>query len=119
MCRRAFSSYDAGTIAFEQSTDRFRQSAIPELDRLVALVDACRQGKVRVTGHTDASGNEAANHALSLQRANAVIDYLVVRGIDADRLLSRGAGAGEPVADNSTRYGRSLNRRIEIEFLQP
>ena len=67
-------------------------------------------------GYQDASGNEAWNRQLSLERARAVGDWLVAHGVAADRIVFEGAGSSEPVASNETRYGRSLNRRIDIGF---
>ena len=116
VCARAFDSFFVGPINFEESTDNFRASAYPVLDRVAALVDACRDTSLRITGHTDSSGNEASNRALSLKRAEAVVRYLEGRGIAAVRMQAVGAGSTEPVATNETRYGRSLNRRIEFEF---
>ena len=69
-----------------------------------------------MTGHTDASGSEGWNQHLSMQRAQAVGDYLVSGGVDRARLLLAGVGSSSPIADDSTRYGRSLNRRIDIEL---
>ena len=116
VCERAFESFDLGRINFEESSVEFRGSAYPRLDRLIALAKACYESQILITGHTDASGNEAWNQALSLRRANAVGDYIANGGINRERLETSGIGSEEPVADDSTRYGRSLNRRIEIEL---
>jgi len=114
VCERAFESFDTGPINFEESSTEFRSSAYPRLDRLIALANACEDSRISITGHTDASGNEAWNRQLSIKRANAVGDYIATGGIDAARLEISGMGSAEPIADDSTRYGRSLNRRIEI-----
>ncbi len=114
ICERAFESFDSGRINFEESSVEFRPSAYPRLDRLVALANACQESQVVITGHTDASGNEAWNQQLSVRRASAVGDYIANGGISQNRLQISGVGSAEPVADDSTRYGRSLNRRIEI-----
>lgn len=116
ICERAFGSFDLGRINFEESSVEFRNSAYPRLDRLIALANACNESQIRITGHTDASGSEPWNRTLSLQRANAVGDYIANGGISRERLEIAGIGSEEPVADDSTRYGRSLNRRIEIEL---
>jgi outer membrane protein OmpA-like peptidoglycan-associated protein len=83
---------------------------------VVVLADACREATVTITGHTDSSGSENWNRQLSLARAGAVAAYLDARGIAKERLVITGAGSSLPVADNATRYGRSINRRIEIQF---
>jgi len=117
ICARAFESFELGPINFESSGVEFRGSAYPRLDRLIALASACQDSQIQITGHTDGSGDESWNKDLSLRRASAVGDYLVKGGIDPERLQVSGVGPDEPVADDSTRYGRSLNRRIEIEWL--
>ena len=66
---------------------------------------------------TRKSSNEAWNQRLSLQRAQAVVDYLVRAGINAGRLRARGLGSAVPVADNASASGRSRNRRIEFTLL--
>jgi len=116
ICERAFESFELGRINFEESGVEFLSSAYPRLDRLIALANACYESQILITGHTDASGSEAWNRALSLRRANAVGDYIANGGISRERLQTSGLGSAQPVADNGTRFGRSLNRRIEIEF---
>ncbi|NQV87470.1 MAG: OmpA family protein [Woeseiaceae bacterium] len=114
VCERAFKAFEPGPINFEESSTNFLGSAYPRLDRLVALANACKESRISITGHTDASGNEIRNQDLSLKRANAVADHIVNSGIDRSRLEVRGVGSTVAIADDSTRYGRSLNRRIEI-----
>jgi len=67
-----------------------------------------------VIGHTDSTGSEAYNQALSERRAASVVAYLETRGISAGRLKASGAGESQPIADNSTREGRALNRRVVL-----
>lgn len=117
VCERVLATFDTGPINFAESSSEFRSSAYPRLDRLIAVANACEDSDISITGHTDASGDPGWNQYLSLNRANAVGDYMVEGGVDASRLLIIGAGSSVPVADDSTRYGRSLNRRIEISFL--
>ena len=76
----------------------------------------CPGVTIAITGHTDSSGDDSWNRVLSRARAQAVADYIASNGIEADRLIVAGAGAAEPIADNSTAYGRQLNRRIEFEL---
>ena len=115
-CERQFATFRAGQVAFEESGTDMRTSAYPVLDSVVVLADACREATVTITGHTDSSGLENWNRQLSLARAEAVAAYLDARGIAKERLVITGAGSSLPVADNATRYGRSINRRIEIQF---
>jgi TonB family protein len=72
------------------------------------------ESNVEVEGHTDNVGNAESNKKLSEQRAKAVMDYLISRGVEASRLKSVGYGLVKPVADNSTEEGRAKNRRVEL-----
>ncbi len=72
---------------------------------------------VQVEGHTDNSGNAAKNLELSAQRAKAVVDYLVLQGVAADRLKAVGFGADRPADVNTTPAGRENNRRVEFNIL--
>ena len=84
------------------------------LDNIVAVLAECNQSSVAVSGHTDSTGRQSFNQTLSLSRAQAVVDYLISKGVDANRLTPEGFGADKPVADNSTNEGRAANRRIEF-----
>lgn len=114
VCARSFKSFETGAINFEESSAEFRSSAYPRLDRVISLARSCDESRVTVTGHTDASGDETWNQRLSLKRANAVADYVAAGGVARSRLTVAGVGSSMPIADDNTRYGRSLNRRIEI-----
>jgi outer membrane protein OmpA-like peptidoglycan-associated protein len=69
---------------------------------------------IEVAGHTDSRGSDAYNIKLSQRRAEAVRDYLISKGIAADRLSAKGYGESQPVADNATDEGRFKNRRVEL-----
>jgi outer membrane protein OmpA-like peptidoglycan-associated protein len=85
-----------------------------ELNKLVELMKDNPSVTIRINGYTDNVGNEADNLKLSDNRAKAVVNYLVNKGIDAKRLTSKGFGEMQPLADNSTEEGRTLNRRTEF-----
>lgn len=89
----------------------------PVLDEIGRNLDP----KVRVTivGHTDSSGSDAINDPLSVDRAEAVRDYLTMRGIAASRMAVEGRGSREPVSANTTEAGRAMNRRVEIFLSEP
>ena len=74
--------------------------------------------RVVVEGHTDSTGADAYNQALSQRRADAVAKYLESKGVPANRLTARGMGESNPVASNDTREGRALNRRVALEVKQ-
>lgn len=117
LCRDAAADFSLGAINFTEATDQFRSSAYPRLEQLAALADACRDSVVRITGHSDSTGEEEWNRTLSLLRARAVAGYLQSKGIAEERLEAAGVGSAEPIASNENRYGRGLNRRIEVEFV--
>lgn len=71
--------------------------------------------EIRLEGHTDSVGSDATNLRLSKARAAAVRDYLVSRGVAANRLTSEGFGESRPVSDNGTDEGRAMNRRVELK----
>ena len=75
--------------------------------------------KFLVVGHTDATGSDAVNNPLSLDRAQSVRDYLVGRGVAVGRIETAGHGEREPVASNDTEAGRAQNRRVEIFLREP
>jgi outer membrane protein OmpA-like peptidoglycan-associated protein len=73
--------------------------------------------KVEVAGHTDSQGADAANLTLSQKRADAVVAYLINKGIGPERLSPVGFGEGKPIASNETADGRAENRRVEFTIL--
>ncbi len=89
------------------------------LDQLIALLAAYPKNRVLVEGHTDSTGDKTYNLKLSELRAKAVRDYLIKRGgYESSRFSVTGYGVTKPVADNKTRAGRSLNRRVEVTILK-
>lgn len=74
--------------------------------------------KIEVQGHTDNVGNRARNTTLSNKRAEAVVRYLVDKGIAKERLTANGYGPDKPIADNKTKDGRSLNRRVNFQIVE-
>jgi len=72
---------------------------------------------VEVAGHTDNTGSDAYNEALSDRRASSVASYFASRNIASQRLLTIGMGESRPVADNGTTEGRQANRRVEITMV--
>ena len=94
---------------------------LPESEEALSdLADFLRENpgvSIRITGHTDAVGSDAANMKLSIGRAKAVRANLITRGIDADRIEYDGKGKTEPIATNDTEEGRAQNRRVEFEII--
>ncbi len=115
-CERMFDSVSALPAQFDETGILVRTSSQPTLDRIVDFAQDCGELRIELVGHSDATGPEAANIALSLTRAQKVADYLIARGVDSERLLLSGAGSAEPIADNETRLGRERNRRVEFRL---
>ncbi|MEE3635452.1 OmpA family protein [Pseudomonas sp. AL 58] len=88
------------------------------LDKVASRLKSEAPGaRLSVTGHTDSVGSDAYNQKLSERRAYSVTDYLVESGVPRSSFVSvRGAGESQPVADNKTDDGRSMNRRVEIRI---
>ncbi|HEX9941899.1 MAG TPA: OmpA family protein [Thermoanaerobaculia bacterium] len=84
------------------------------LEEVAEVVDEYDKTAVVIQGHTDSTGSEEHNQALSERRAESVRGYLASRGVDADRLAAVGMGEGYPVASNETASGRQQNRRVDI-----
>jgi large repetitive protein len=112
-------SLDSGQIGlidlvyFNTDKDVIQRRSYKLLDNVAAVIAAHQEvGKVVVEGHTDSEGNESHNQDLSQRRAEAVVAYLVKKGIDPSRLTAKGFGSSQPVADNKSSKGRAANRRV-------
>ena len=89
-----------------------------ELDQLYKHLEANSTLKIEIYGHTDSIGLEARNQELSEQRAKAVLDYLIEKGLNATRIKSFGFGNTQPISDNDTEEGRQLNRRVAFKLIE-
>lgn len=103
-------------VEFETGSAKLTERGRGVLDRVALLLAALPAQAVRIEGHTDSRGAEAANQRLSEARAVSVKDYLAGKGIDEKRMTTAGLGAAKPVADNDTAEGRARNRRIEFKL---
>lgn len=101
-------------VLFASNSDRIRPESTPTLMGMVEMLGAHEGLRLRIEGHTDATGEAAYNRDLSERRAQAVKSWLVEQGIAEDRLEAAGLGAADPMADNGTPEGRQKNRRVEL-----
>jgi len=105
-------------VFFDTGKFSLRPTSTPELDRLFKLLNDIPRIKVEISGHTDNTGSESTNQKLSENRAKAVVDFLIRKGIDTSRLQYKGYGSAEPVAGNDSSKGRQLNRRTEFKIIE-
>jgi outer membrane protein OmpA-like peptidoglycan-associated protein len=101
-------------VHFDFNRVRIRPDAVPILDEAAGILKQHPNVNVDVNGYCDAIGNVAYNLKLSQRRANAVVSYLVDKGIAASRLAPHGYGKTNFVATNATAEGRAQNRRVEL-----
>lgn len=104
-------------IFFDVNRFELELHSITELNRVVELLNDYPGIKIQIGGHTDNTGKNADNITLSNNRAKAVVDYLISKGIDPARLQYKGFGSSKPVRDNATEEGRAVNRRTELTIL--
>ncbi|MCX8080779.1 MAG: OmpA family protein [Bacteroidia bacterium] len=105
-------------IFFEFGKSTLKPESYYELDNIVKLLTENPTMEIFIAGHTDNVGSDEFNLKLSKERAGAVVDYLVSKGIASSRLTSDGFGKNKPVADNNTDEGRAINRRVEFTILK-
>jgi outer membrane protein OmpA-like peptidoglycan-associated protein len=101
-------------ILFDIGKATIKQESQGIMDQIFELLKSNPGLKISIEGHTDNTGTPVGNKTLSEERAKAVADALISRGIDKSRLASKGWGQEKPVADNRTEDGRAKNRRVEI-----
>ena len=106
--------YDLYGIRFDLEKATIQRDADALLDDIAAALRNFPEWRLRITGHTDTTGTPASNEKLSMDRANAIKQALVSRGVAATRLETVGMGQARPVASNDTLEGRVLNRRVEL-----
>ena len=101
-------------IYFESNKTAIRPVSYPVLDRLAEAAKSCPARSIEISGHTDQRESRQKNIRLSRNRAQAVIDYLIKKGVPAQRLSIVGYGPSKPVASNATATGMQRNRRVEF-----
>lgn len=117
LCRRQFFGLTRdNTVGFVQSGATLSGNALPALQRIAELLSDCPGLEVTITGHTDSLGDPDVNLAISLARAEAVVDYLVDLGLDGRRLSATGAGHADPLVPENQSGSRRINRRVEFSL---
>ena len=103
------------TALFDTNSSYIMGSATTLLDEVVTILQENPEMKLEIQGHADNTGTPEYNLWLSERRARRVMDYLVSKGIDPDRLTAKGYGSTQPVVSNDTAEGRARNRRVELK----
>jgi outer membrane protein OmpA-like peptidoglycan-associated protein len=108
----------ARTILFDTGKSSIKAESTSVMVDIIQILNEYPNAKFTVEGHTDSVGSESTNQKLSESRANSVRDFLIDKGIAADRLTAIGYGEAKPIATNNTRAGRAQNRRVEINLVK-
>ncbi len=101
-------------VNFKTASAELLEESYYVLEKVFNSLEAYPHVRVEIAGHTDSQGSDQYNMVLSYERAKAVMNYLIMRGISEDRLVARGYGETKPIADNNTEEGRYKNRRVEV-----
>jgi outer membrane protein OmpA-like peptidoglycan-associated protein len=106
-------------VQFEVGKATLKRVSHKVLDGVIKVMNE-RPGikKVQIEGHTDATGDAEMNRGLSQRRAEAVMEYMVKKGIAPTRLVAKGFGPDKPIAPNETEVGREANRRVEFSIIE-
>ena len=105
-------------VNFELNSAKLTESSIATLDGAAETLNKFTDINAEVAGHTDSTGADSYNMNLSDKRARSVKDYLISKGVSAARLSSKGFGEAQPIADNSTKSGRAMNRRVDLNVVK-
>ena len=111
------STVTMNNLFFELNKATLTPESEPELKRIVSVLNDNKTLVIEVSGHTDNTGSDEFNNKLSLDRADAVKTYLLVAGIDGNRIKTKGYGKSKPKESNDTEEGRAINRRVEFVIL--
>ena len=111
-------SFTLGQINFQTAKAILLPESLPILDNFVTVLNNNPTLKFEISGHTDNAGHAQANKKLSQQRAQACVNYMVSKGIDANRLKPVGYGQSKPLVPNDTKENRFKNRRVEAKIIE-
>lgn len=106
-------------ISFDTNRADIKPNFRPILDKFASTLVENPDTRINIIGHTDSTGGDAINDPLSVNRAAHTRDYLVSRGVAANRIAIDGRGSHEPIASNDTEANRARNRRVEIFVAEP
>lgn len=101
-------------VSFDSNKAQLKPALLPVLDSVARALVQNPELRAKAVGHTDSTGGADLNQRLSIERAQAVTNYLAQHGVNSGHLMAEGRGPSSPIADNNTQQGRALNRRVEL-----
>lgn len=104
-------------VNFDYDKSILRPEAFPVLNEVAETLNRYPEVRTEIAGHTDWNNTDDYNQRLSERRATSVMDYLISKGVAANRMTARGYGESMPIADNNTEEGQFQNRRVELHIL--
>ncbi|NSX56197.1 OmpA family protein [Parasulfitobacter algicola] len=110
---------DIKKITFEPSSSTIDEDGLKTMEQIAEVLANCQATRIEIGGHTDSQGREEMNARLSRERAEAVRSELVALRTPPNRLVAKGYGEAQPIADNDTEAGREANRRIVFSLIVP
>ncbi len=111
-------AYTLDNVLFETGKANLKNTSFKAIDELASAMAVKSTMEIEIAGHTDNVGDKSANLTLSQERAEAVRNYLIKKGIEANRITAKGYGDTKPVADNTTSAGKQQNRRTEVKIIK-
>jgi OmpA-OmpF porin, OOP family len=105
-------------VIFESGSAKLAEASYASLDKAVDALNNNPELRIEIQAHTDSMGAGSFNQRLSGQRADSVRTYMIDKGIASDRLIAKGYGESQPIADNGTQTGRATNRRVELKIIE-
>lgn len=110
--------YTLDNVFFDSGKSTLRAESYKELNELAEFMMVKKSLVIEIAGHTDNTGNPESNQNLSEARANEVKNYLVKKGISAERIQAKGYGDTQPIQANDSEAGRQKNRRTEVRIIK-
>ncbi len=115
---RSAEKFSFSNIYFPSGKATVTANAEKVLEQIYVILKDHPELKVEIAGHTDGLGARTTNLKLSQARAEAVVQWLVAKGIPGSQMVAKGYGEDKPIATNKTKAGREQNRRIEVDVIE-
>lgn len=111
-------TYILENVYFESNSSSLKNESYKAIDDLYEAMKARLTMEIEIAGHTDSDGDDIYNQKLSQYRANSIKNYLISKGIQAERIKAKGYGEAQPIASNDSEEGKKRNRRIEVRVIK-